>query len=162
MSTHTQQVPNPSTVAGRDANVEKTLRMAIVMAEANERLFKLQSEAANAAFSENAKHLKSLLTTKDSSSLLTEWASLYQANMRRVLEVSLIGFEIVPETQAKMAAVMGEPFNTYSKDMQQYLNQYVKTVADGRDSATAKVKQFLAQTIASVGGQQDSKNARVS
>ena len=162
MSTHTQHLPNATTVAGLDANVEKTLRMAIVMAEANERLFKLQSDAANAAFAENAEHLKSLLATKDSASLLTEWASLYQANMRRVLEVSRIGFEIVPETQAKMAAVMGEPFNTYTKETQKYLDQYVKAIADGRDTAAAKVKQFLAQTMASVSGQQDTTKAKTS
>jgi phasin family protein len=162
MSTHTQPLPNANAVAGRDPNVEKTLRMAVIMAEANERLFKLQSDAANAAFAENAKHLKSLLATKDSGSLLTEWASLYQANMHRVLEVSRIGFEIVPETQAKMAAVMGEPFNTYTKETQKYLDQYVKAIADGRDTAAAKVKQFLAQTMASVSGQQDPKKAKVS
>ena len=157
MSTHTQHLPNANTVAGRDANVEKTLQMAVVMAEANVRLFKLQSDAANAAFAENAKHLKSLLATKDSGSLLTEWASLYQANMRRVLEVSRVGFEIVPEIQARMAAVMGEPFNTYTKETQKYLDQYVKAIADGRDTAAAQVKQFLAQTMASVGEQQDKK-----
>ena len=148
MSTHTQHLPNAATVAGLDANVEKTLRMAIVM--------------ANAAFAENAKHLKSLLTTKDSGSLLAEWADLYQSNMRRVLDVSRIGFEIVPETQAKMAAVMGEPFNTYTKETQKYLDQYVKAIADGRDTAASKVKQFLAQTMASVSGQQEPKKAKVS
>ena len=162
MSTHTQHLPNATTVAGLDANVEKTLRMAIVMAEANERLFKLQSDAANAAFAENAKHLKSLLTTKDSGSLLTEWADLYQSNMRRVLDVSRIGFEIVPETQAKMAAVMGEPFNTYTKETQKYLDKYVSAIADGRDTAAGKVKQFLAQTMSSVSGQQETKKAKVS
>ena len=147
MSTHTQHLPNATTVAGLDAN---------------ERLFKLQSDAANAAFAENAKHLKSLLTTKDSGSLLTEWADLYQSNMRRVLDVSRIGFEIVPETQAKMAAVMGEPFNTYTKETQKYLDQYVKAIADERDTAAGKVKQFLAQTMASVSGQQEPKKAKVS
>jgi phasin family protein len=162
MSTHTQHLPNANTIAGRDPNVEKTLQMAVVMAEANVRLFKLQSDAANAAFAENAKHLKSLLATKDSGALLTEWASLYQANMRRVLEVSRVGFEIVPETQARMAAVMGEPFNTYTKETQKYLDQYVKAIADGRDTAAAKVKQFLAQTMASVSGQQDTKKAKTS
>jgi phasin family protein len=162
MSTHTQHLPNAIPVTGLDANVEKTLRMAIVIAEANERLFKLQSDAANAAFAENAKHLKSLLTTKDSGSLLTEWADLYQSNMRRVLDVSRTGFEIVPETQAKMAAVMGEPFNTYTKETQKYLDQYVKAIADGRDTAAGKVKQFLAQTMASVSGQQEQKKAKVS
>ena len=162
MSTHTQQVPNAYAVAGRDASFDRVLRMAVVIAEANERLFKLQSDAANAAFSENAKHLKSLLATKDSGSLLTEWAGLYQANMRRVLDVSRIGFEIVPETQAKIAAVMGEPFNTYTKETQKYLDQYVKAIADGRDTAAAKVKQFLAQTMANVSGQQDPKKTKVS
>lgn len=162
MSIHTQHIPNPSTVAGRDVNVDKALRMAVVMAEGNARLFKLQSDAANAAFAENAKYLKSLLTTKDSSSLFTEWATLYQANVRRILDVSRIGFEIVPETQGKMADLMGEPFSKYTKETQQYLEQYVKAIADGRDSAAAAVKQFLATTIASVGGQQDPKKAKVS
>ncbi len=162
MSTHTQHVTNSNTVAGRDVNVDKALRMAVVMAEANARLFKLQSDAANAAFSENSKHLKSLLTSKDSSSLLADWAGLYQANMRRILDVSRIGFEIVPETQAKMADLMGEPFSTYTKETQQYLEQYVKAIADGRDTAAAAVKQFLAKTIASVSGQQDRKKAKIS
>jgi len=162
MSTHTQQVSNASAVAGRDASFEKVLRMAVIIAEANERLFKLQSDAANAAFSENAKYLKSLVATKDSGSLLSDWAGLYQTNMRRVLDVSRIGFDIVPETQAKMAAVMGEPFNTYTKETQQYLDQHVKAIQDGRDTAAAAVKQFLAKTMASVSGQQDAKKAKVS
>ena len=162
MSAHTQQIPSTDTVAGLDANIEKTVRMAVVMAEANQRLFKLQSDAANAAFAENAKHLNSLLTTKDSSSLLTEWAVLYQANMRRILDVSRVGFELVPETRAKMAAVMGEPFNTYTKETQQYLDQYVKAIADGRDTAAAAVKQFLAQTMASVTEQKDPKKGKAS
>ena len=61
-----------------------------------------------------------------------------------------------------MAAVMGEPFNTYTKETQKYLDQYVKAIADGRDMAAAKVKQFLAQTMASVSGQQDTKMAKTS
>jgi phasin family protein len=162
MSTRSQHTPNPNPVVGRDANVDKALRMAVVMAEANERLFKLQSDAANAAVAENAKYLKSMLTTRDSSSLLAEWAALYQANVRRVLDVSRIGFEIVPETQAKMADLMGEPFNKYTKETQQYMEQYVKAIADGRDTAAAAVKQFLDKTIASVGGQRDSNKAKVS
>ena len=160
MSTHTLHVP--AAIATGDANVDKALRMAVVMAEANERLFKLQSDAANAAFAEHAKYLKSLLATKDSSTLLAESAALYQANVRRVLDVSRIGFEMVPQTQAKMADLMGEPFRRYTKETQQYLEQYVKAIADGRDSAAIAVKQFLAKTIASVGSQQDPKKAKVS
>lgn len=162
MSTHKQQVRNANVVASREVNVDKAIRMAVVMAEANERLFKLQSDAANAAFSENSKHLKSLLTSKDSNSSLAEWAGLYQANVRRALDVSRSGFEIVPETQAKMAALMGEPFSTYTKETQKYLEQHVKTITEGRNTAATAVKQFLAKTIANVSGQQDGKKAKVS
>jgi hypothetical protein len=79
-----------------------------------------------------------------------------------VPDVSRIGFEIVPETQAKMANLMGEPFSTYAKETQKYLEQYVKAIADGRDTAAAAVKQFLAQTFASVGAEQDRKKAKLS
>ena len=67
---------------------------------------------------------------------------------------------MVPQTQAKMADLMGEPFRRYTKETQQYLEQYVKAIADGRDSAAIAVKQFLAKTIASVGSQQDPKKAK--
>ena len=84
MSSHVQSNPAPMTTEGLQANFETALRIAAVMAEANERIFKVQSEAANAAFAENSKHLKALLNTlktKDSGTLLLEWTGLYQANM---------------------------------------------------------------------------------
>jgi phasin family protein len=90
------------TAAGSNVNLETALKIATIMAEANERLFKLQSDAGNAAFSENAKQLRALLNTKDSSSLLTEWSGRYQANVRRILEVTRTCFEIVPHTQTEM------------------------------------------------------------
>src|SRR5437867_12537152 len=105
MSSHNQYSPTQTTVGGRQANLETALRIATVMAEANERLFKVQSEAANAVFAENSKHLKALLNTlntKDSAALLTEWSNLYQANMRKVLDVTRRCFEIVPQTQAEI------------------------------------------------------------
>ena len=160
MSTQTKHAPNANFVANGEVNVDKAIRMAVVIAEANERLFKLQSDAANAAFSENSRHLKSLLNTKDSSTLLAQWAELYQANVRRALDVSRIGFEIVPQTQAKMAELMGEPFGTYTKETQKYLEQHVKAITEGRDTAAMAVKQFLAKTIASVSAQQDGKKAK--
>src|SRR5438034_8615846 len=88
MSSHNQRSPTQYNADGQQMNWKTTLRIASVMAEANERLFRVQSEAANAAFTENTKHLKALLNTlntKDSSVLLAEWTDLYQANMRRIL-----------------------------------------------------------------------------
>ena len=73
MSSHTQNRPTQTTVDGSQANFETALRIATVIVEANQRLFKLQSEAANAAFAENSKHLMSSLSTMDSGALLGEW-----------------------------------------------------------------------------------------
>ncbi len=68
----------------------------------------------------------------------------------------------VPQTQAKMAELMGEPFSMYTKETQQYLEQHVKAITDGRDAAAAAVKQFLAKAMASVSAQKDTRKAKVS
>ena len=157
MSSHNQYSPTQKTGDGRQANLETALRIATVMAEANERLFKLQSEAANAAFAENSRHLKALLNTlntKDSGALLAEWTNLYQANMRRVLDVTRSCFEIVPQTQAEIAKLVGEPFASANKETQQYLDQFTKAIGDGRDAAAASVKDLLAKAIASASAKQ--------
>jgi phasin family protein len=166
MSSHNQYSPTQTqrTGDGPQVNFETALRIATVMAEANERLFKVQSEAANAAFAENSKHLKALLSTpntKDSGALLAEWTNLYQANMRRVLDVTRSCFEIVPQTQAEIAKLVGEPFASANKETQQYLDQFTKAIGDGRDAATATVKNFLAQAIASASATQPAKKAKV-
>ncbi len=79
MSNHNQRSATSKTGDGRHVNLETALRIATVIAEANERLFKIQTEAANVAFAENSKHLKALLNTantKDSGALLAEWTNL--------------------------------------------------------------------------------------
>ena len=165
MSNHNQTSPPKHTGDGRNAHWETALRIAAVMAEANERLFKIQSQAANAAFAENSKHLKALLTTpntKDSGTLLTEWTNLYQASMRRTLDVTRSCFEIVPQTQAEIANLVGEPFASANKETQNYLEQFTKAIGDGRDAATASVKDFLAKAIASANTTQPAKKEKVS
>ena len=150
MPIHKQSSAVQKTGDGLQSNFETAIRIATVMAEANERLFKLQSEAANTAFAENSKHLRTLLTTlnaKDSGALLHEWSSLYQANMRRALDVTRSCFEIVPQTQAQIANLVGEPFASVSKETQQYLDQWTKAVGDSRDSAAATVQNFIAKGV---------------
>ena len=159
MSNHNQHSPG-----GRQANLETALRIATIMAEANERLFKVQSEATNAAFAENSKHLKALLSsldTKDSGALLAEWTSHYQANMRRVLDATRSCFQIVPETQAEIAKLVGEPFASANKETQKYLDQFTKAISEGRDAAAATVKDFLAKAIASASTTQPAKKEKV-
>ena len=164
MFSHSKYSPALRTGDDWQANLETALRIATVMAEANERLFKVQSEAANAVFAENSKHLKALLNTlntKDSGALLTEWSNLYQANMRKVLDVTRRCFEIVPQTQAEIAKLVGEPFASANKETQQYLDQFTKAISDGRDAAAASVKDFLAKAIASASGAQPAKKEKV-
>ena len=164
MSSHNQQSPTKQTGDARQGNWETALRIATVMAESNERLFKIQSEAANAAFAENSKHLRALLNTgsaKDSGALLAEWTNLYQANMRRILDVTRSSFEIVPHTQAEIAKLVGEPFASANKETQKYLDQFTKAINDGRDAATTSVKDFLAKAIASASATRPSKREKV-
>ena len=148
-TSHTQNSPTQTTVDGGQANFETALRIATVIVEANQRLFKLQSEAANAAFAENSKHLMSSLSTMDSGALLGEWARLYEANTRRVLDVTRSCLEIMPRTQAEIANLMGSPFASANKETQQYVDQFTKAISDGRDAAAASVRDFLARAVAS-------------
>ena len=148
MSNHSRSGPAQHEADGQQMNWTTTLRIAGVIAEANERLFRVQSEAAGAAFTENTKHLQALLNTqktKDSSVLLAEWTNLYQANMRRILKVTRSCFEIVPQTQAQIANLVGEPFASVNKQTQEYLDRFTKAIGEGHDAAAATAKGFLAK-----------------
>ena len=161
MSNQKQYSALQQTTDSRQANFETALRIATIMAEANEHLFKLQSEAVNAAFAENTKQLKALLNVKDSGALVSEWAGRYQANVRRILELTRACFEIVPKTQAEMAKLVGQPFAPYNKEMQQYLDEFTTAVTDGCDAAAVAVKDVLAKAMASVGGNKPAKKEKV-
>jgi phasin family protein len=161
MSSHNASGTTQPTPEARQVNFETALRIATIMAEANEQLFKLQSDAANAAFAENAKHLKSLQNTKDTGALVVEWANRYQANMRRILEVTRTCFEIVPRTQAEMAKLVGEPFAPYNKETQHYLDEFAAAIEERRDAAAAAVKDVLAKAMASVSGNKPAKKEKI-
>ena len=93
--------------------------------------------------------------------MLAECTNLYQANMRRVLEVTRSCFEIVPKTQAEIAKLVGEPYASANKEAQKYLDEVTEAISNGRDAAAASVKEFLAKTIASVSATQPTKKAKV-
>ena len=133
----------------RQANLETALRIAAIMAEASERLSRLQSDAANAAFAENSKHLSAMLNTletTDSAALLAEWTRLYQANVRRVLDLTRSCFEIVPKAQAEIAKLMGDPLAIANGQTQLCLDEFTKAINDSRDAAAASMKNALANT----------------
>ena len=164
MSSHNQRIHTQKTDDAQQVNLATALRIATVMAEANERLFKVQSDAANAAFEENSKHLKALLNTlntKDSGALLAEWTNLYQANMRRALDVTRSCFEIVPQTQAEIAKLVGVPFASANKETRQYLDQITRAISDGHDAAAASMKDFVARAIASASATRPAKREKV-
>jgi phasin family protein len=149
MSSHSRNSSSQTTVDGAQANFETALRIGTVIVEASQRLFKLQSEAANAAFAENSKHLMSSLSTEDSGALFGQWAGVYEANVQRMLDVTRSCFEIMPQAQAEIANLMGGPFASANKETQEYLDQFTKAISDAREAAAASVKEFLAQAVAS-------------
>ena len=161
MSNQKQYSPVQQAADTRQSNMVTALRIAAIMAEANEHLFKLQSEAANAAFTENAKHLKALLNVGDYNAVIAEWAGRYQANVRRILDLTRTCFEIVPKTQAEMAKLVGEPFEPYNKETQRYIEQFTTAITEGRDAAAVAVKDVLAKAMASVGGNKPAKKEKV-
>ena len=90
MSSHTTVSPKQTTVDVRQPIMDTAMRIAEIMTEANSRLFRLQSEAANAAFTDTSKHINALLNTAKSPAALTEWPRLYQANAQEMVGVTTI------------------------------------------------------------------------
>lgn len=161
MSNQKEYSPIQQAADSRQSNLETALRIATLMAEANEHVSKLQGEAANAAFTENAKHLKALLNIKDHDAVVREWAGRYQANVRRILELARTCFEIVPNIQAEMAKVVGEPFAPYNSETQQYIDEFATAITDSRDAAAAKVKDVLAKAMASAGASKPANKGKI-
>jgi 16S rRNA A1518/A1519 N6-dimethyltransferase RsmA/KsgA/DIM1 with predicted DNA glycosylase/AP lyase activity len=148
MSATKQVNPIQLSVGGYEPNFEIALQIASIMTDANQRLFKIQSEAANAAFAENSAHLMTLLSTPDSGAALSEWTRLYQTNMRRVFDVTDRCFEIVPQARAAIAKLVGEPFASASQETETFFDQFTKAIIDGREAAAASAKEFLTNAMA--------------
>ncbi|MBL8540899.1 MAG: phasin family protein [Betaproteobacteria bacterium] len=142
-------------------------RIAAIMTEANERLFQLQTDAAYAAFAENSKHIQSLLEnstrahslldTKDSAAALAQWPTLYQENAKRMVQVTRSWFDIVSQTQAEMAKVLGEPLARSSPDAQQYFDHFTKAITEWHETAARQVRGALGLKGASAGESPDKK-----
>jgi phasin family protein len=141
--------------------MDTALRIAAIMTEANERLFRLQSEAVNASFVDNSKHIKALLNAPESPAALTEWPSLYQENAQKIVEVTRSWFEIASQTQAELSKLLGTPFASYNVEAQKYLDQFTNAITDGRDAAAAQVRDFLAKAVVSASEAQPPKKEKV-
>jgi hypothetical protein len=145
--------PDQADVAGSQAAGDTAARIAAIMTEANERLFQLQTDAAYAAFAENSKHIqtllensthvRSLLDTKESAAALAQWPSLYQENAKRMVQVTRSWFDIVSQTQAEMARLLGEPFVRSNPEAQQYFDHFTKAITEWHETAAGQVKGVL-------------------
>ena len=140
MHSHKEQIVD----SGR-ANVDAAIQIANIISKATGRLFKLQTEAASVALAENSKALKALMNAPYSTALLTEWPSLYQANVQRDLDVTRSWFEIVPQAQAEIAQLMGQRFAAYSKGTQPNLDQFTKAINEASNAVLTGVQDFLAK-----------------
>jgi len=152
-------------VSGSQAISDTVARIAAVMTEANERLFQLQTDAAYATFAENSKHIqallensarvRSLLDTRESAAALVQWPSLYQENAKRMVQVTRSWFDIVSQTQAEMAKLLGEPFVRSNSEAQQYFDHFTKAITDWHESAVGQVKSVLG--MAGAGSVEDAR-----
>src|SRR5439155_4612211 len=141
-------------IPGPTAYIDTALGIATIIAEANERLYRVQCDAATVAFADISKQLDALLTTTNPADALVQWTDLYQANVRRLLDVTRTCFEIVPQTQAQMAKLLVEPFASYNDEAQKYLVQFNQALTDRGDAAAAPMKDFMAKTLESVSANQ--------
>ena len=137
-------------------------RIAAIMIEANERLFRLQSEAAHAALADNAKHINILLkNTTDSPAALLQWPTLYQESAQKMVDLTRSWFDLTLQTQVELGKLLGEPFAPFNVEAQKYLDQFTNSITDGRDAAAAQVKDFLAKSVGSASEAQPAKKEKV-
>ncbi len=66
-------------------------------------------------------------------------------------------FEIVPETQAELAKLIGKSFASYYNAAQHDLDKFNKAVTDGGDAAAIAVKEFFVKGVPNVSGPQVTK-----
>lgn len=133
-------------VDGAQANIDTASRITAVMSEATERLVKLQAEAADVAFAENSRNWQSLLNKTDSAAALEEWPRLYEANARRISQVTRSCFEIVSQTRATVTQLMAELSGAYNEAARQNLDEITNVVSEEVDTAVAGVKDLVATT----------------
>jgi len=149
MSSHTTVSPKQTTVDVRQPIMDTAMRIAEIMTEANSRLFRLQSEAANAAFTDTSKHINALMNTAKSPAALTEWPSLYQERAQKQVDVMRSWFEILSQTQTELSKLLGNPLASNNVEAQNYFDQFTKAITDARSTAEAQMKNFLAKSIGS-------------
>jgi hypothetical protein len=68
---------------------------------------------------------------------------------------------IVSQTQAEIAPLMSEYFNAYNEGARQNLDQFTKAVNEGREAASAAVKDSLAKTGVDMSGNQGAKKQKL-
>jgi phasin family protein len=149
MSSYTTASPKQTTVDVRQPTMDTAMRIAEIMTEANSRLFRLQSEAANAAFTDTSKHINALMNTAKSPAALTEWPSLYQERAQKQMDVMRNWFEILSQTQTELSKLLGNPFASNNVEAQNYFDQFTKAITDARGAAEAQMKDFLAKAVGS-------------
>lgn len=133
-------------VDGTQANIDTSSRIAAVITEATERLVKLQTEATQEVFAENARNFQALLNKTDSAAALAEWPSLYQANVQRISEITRSCFEILSQTQAEVGQLIAQHFGAYGEAARQNLDEITNVVSEEVDTAVAGVKNLVATT----------------
>lgn len=133
--------PKPTAAADPKAAINTTLQVVAIVTQANERLVQFQVEAAKAAFVQNSKNIAMLLTTQEPAAAIAQWPSLFQENAQRMMDVTRSWFEIVAQTHADLAKLLGEPFASYNAEANNYFDQFMKAVAQGPEADASQMKK---------------------
>ena len=141
--------------------MDTVLRIAAIMTEANKRLFRLQSEAAYAAFADNLKDIDALHNAAKSPAALIEWPRLYQESSQKMVDVTRSWLESLSQTQAELSNFLGEPFASHSVEAQNIRDQFTKSVTDARGAAEAQIGDLLAKAVGSGNEAQPAKKEKV-
>jgi hypothetical protein len=131
------QTDHVSPVEFTRANIDMLRNVAIELTEARHRLHSLRVENVRAAFSENSKLFKSLLSNvSETSTLLAQWSTLFQTKMLKFTEIGNDCFEITSKSIAGIAEAMSQAFLTSGETVKKMSRWGVGAVIERRTSAT--------------------------
>jgi len=118
-------------------SVETLKQLAIVMVEANKRLYTLQIEAAHAGFAENSRQFKSLLNSAaETSAALEQWSALFQEKAGRFVVIGREWVEIVARTIDEMSELLRQSLSPSSTIGQRTGKRDVEVPVERRVSAS--------------------------
>lgn len=135
-------IPEQWTAIGK-SQVDNALRIAEIASRGARRLAELNLGAAELAFAEGIKTIKSLSEMKDVAEIPT-WASgLMQPGLEKASSYAKGVYEAASATSAELGAVFEEQVSEFTKKVVVALDAATKSAPAGSEAAVAAVKSVI-------------------